>query len=845
MYLCNNDKDVKELPGVYLAGNFVQGCTICNDGKEANELPIIFIEASKMNITFKNIKIKVILSLMIVVLSACSSPEDKANKFYENGMLLLEKGELVKANVEFRNAVQLNRKLTKAIWGQVLVTEKQNKPREQYKLLKTVLINEPDHLEALVKISRLLLLAGQLDKALEKSDLSMKINDQDLSVLSLRAAVMLKLDDAPAAIKLAKQVLSKDSDYVDALIILATERLTAGDATKAIEYLDQGLLKNEKNIALHLIKIKALEKLNKLDLVEVAYKKIINFYPKTRGFKTILAQFYIKNKRMNDAENIFKEIIKNNPSDLKAKIKLVQFINGTKGSDAGLKQLQSYSQETPNSDELKFAVVQFHIVRKEIKLANELLRKIISEKPNTDAANKAKGIMAASLLAKGDKSSAEKVINEILAVDKQNQNGLILKASIDIDRQKYDGAIAALRLVLRDDPNSSRALFFLARAHNLSGSPELADEQYFKAFKTSKFNPAYGMSYAQFLLKRKQPQRAEKILEDMLGARKGGLPALKLLAQTRLQLGDWVGAQQIADTIKKIGDKSNLAGQINNAIMVGKKDYNQSIALLKRTYQSTPGNIQPVVALVRTYLLAGKTQEAGNFLDAVINASPKNISARILRGQIYSSEGKVQQAISSFEKAIKQDATNTVSYYHLAVAYMRTKDFNKANEILNKGLVIAPKDFSLGITLAQMYEATNQINNAINTYEKLLKVQPDADIVANNLASLLTENRTDKASLNKAYALSQRFKRSEVPQFKDTFGWASYRVGKYTDAASLLESAIKQLPNIPDFHYHLGMNYLAKENKAMAKISLEKALDLAGGKGFAKEKEIRAVLEKL
>lgn len=798
-----------------------------------------------MNTTFKNFNIKIITILMIVVLSACSSPEDKANKFLENGMALLEKGELVKANVEFRNAIQLNRKLTKAVWGQVLVAEKQNKPRQQYELLNEVLLNEPNHLEALVKLSRLLLLAGKLDKALEKSDLSMKINNQDLSVLSLRAAVMLKLDDAPAAIKLANQVLIKDPEYVNALMILATERLTAGDATKAVEYLDQGLKKNRKHIALQLLKIKALEKLNKFDLVESTYKNIINFYPKVRGFKAALAQFYLKDKRTDDAENIFREIIKNNPTDLKAKYKLVQFINSTKGADAGLKQLKKFSHESPNNDELKFAVIQVHFSRKEIKLANDALMKIISDKPGTDTENKAKGIIAASLLAKGDKAAAEKIINEILVTDKQNQSGLILKASIDIDRQKYDEAVAALRFVLSEAPNSSRALFFLARAHNLSGSPELADEQYFKAFKTSKYNPAYGMSYAQFLLKRKQPQRAEKVLEDMLGARKGGLPALKLLAQTRLQLGDWVGAQQIADTIKKIGDKTLLAGEISNAILVGKKDYNESITLLRRSFQSAPGNIQPIISLVRTYLLAEKTQEAGDFLDAVINASPNNITALILKGQLYSSQGKTKEAILVYRNAIKQDASNISSYYHLAILYFKAKNYDEAKKVLNKVSSIAPGNFSIGVAIAQLYEATNQMDKAIDAYDKLLKVRPDSDIVANNLVSLLTENRTDKASLNKAYRISQRFKRSEVPQFIDTFGWASYRVGKYSDASSLLESAIDQLPTIPDFHYHLGMTYLAKENKAMAKEALEKALELAGDKGFAKEKEIRTALENL
>ena len=109
----------------------------------------------------------------------------------------------------------------------------------------------------------------------------------------------------------------------------------------------------------------------------------------------------------------------------------------------------------------------------------------------------------------------------------------------------------------------------------------------------------------------------------------------------------------------------------------------------------------------------------------------------------------------------------------------------------------------------------------------------------------MTDHRTDKASFNRAYTLAKRFQRSEVPQFKDTFGWANYRIGKYKEAGILLESAIEQLPDIPDFHYHLGMNYLAIKNKSMAREALEKAQKLAGDKPFSKIDEVRATLEEL
>lgn len=796
------------------------------------------------SINIKKISISFILILSALGLSACSS-EDKANSYYESGMKLFEENELSKANIEFKNALQIDRAMTKALWGQALIAEKQGNHIRAFKLINTVLLEEPDNVEALVKVGRILLLAGQLDKALKKSDIALKIAPDDLSVLAFRAAVLFKLNDTEGAVKLAQQAIDTDPNYVDALIVLAIERLSVKDSEKAIEYLDQGLKGNDKNIVLQLIKVKALDNLAKLDLAEDVFRRLITYYPEVPAFNYALAQLYLKHDRKEDAEKEFRQVVINKPKELSPKIKLIQFLKVIKSDEVANQQLITYVGNEPDNYDLKFALVQFYISSGKTTLANKDIESIINNASNDDVILKAKGLQAGLALAKGDKQFAEKIVDEVLAVDGKNQNALIMKSSINIDRQQYDKAVADLRIVLRDTPNSSRALFFIAKAHLLSGSPELADEQYFKAFKASRFNAGYGITYAKFLLKRNKASRAEKILDNVLAASPKSIAAMRLLAQTRLNQGNWIGAQQVADKVKLLDDKSNTAGQIQNAILIGKKDYNESITLLKSTYQSTPGNIQPIVALVRTYLLAGKSKEAGDFLDAVINASPKNVNARILRGQVYVSQANFEQAIVVYQEAIALAPEKTAAYYNLAVVYIRNKDYDNASMTIEKGLSLLPNNFLLLLTHASIYELVNKPDDAIKVYEKLIKLRPDADIVANNLSSLLTDNRTDKVSLDKAYALSQRFKRTEVPQFKDTFGWASYRVGKYSDASSLLQDAAEALPQYAIIQYHLGMNYLAKENKQLAREALEKSLELAGDRPFEQADEIRAALEKL
>ena len=99
-------------------------------------------------------------------------------------------------------------------------------------------------------------------------------------------------------------------------------------------------------------------------------------------------------------------------------------------------------------------------------------------------------------------------------------------------------------------------------------------------------------------------------------------------------------------------------------------------------------------------------------------------------------------------------------------------------------------------------------------------------IAANNLASLLSDHRNDKASLEKAQTLAASLRETQIPQFKDTLGWISYRRDDYVNAISLLEKAVVALPDVPLVRYHLAMSYIAVGQTAKALEQLRVALSL-------------------
>src|SRR3989338_10165979 len=129
-----------------------------------------------------------VLPFMLIV--GCSSPEEQAKAYYDKGMALLKEGKPDKAQIEFKNALQIKKNMVQAIYGMALVAEQKGDWQRLLNLLTSVLEQDPKNLEAQVKLGRLLLAAGQLDKALNASNKAMALNKEDISVLALRAATL-------------------------------------------------------------------------------------------------------------------------------------------------------------------------------------------------------------------------------------------------------------------------------------------------------------------------------------------------------------------------------------------------------------------------------------------------------------------------------------------------------------------------------------------------------------------------------------------------------------------------------------------------------------------------------
>jgi tetratricopeptide (TPR) repeat protein len=372
---------------------------------------------------------------------------------------------------------------------------------------------------------------------------------------------------------------------------------------------------------------------------------------------------------------------------------------------------------------------------------------------------------------------------------------------------------------------------------------ELADKELADATKASNMDAKIGLEYATFLQRRGSTARAEDILGGLSKRWPNDTPILSALATVRLARQDWVGAQEAAESIRRIdGTPAGVADQILGAALVGRKKYDDAISAFQNAYNAAPSAVQPMDSLVGALLRANRKDEAIGFLNSVLTKNPNNPNALVLMGSIQLSSGGTEDARKSFLSAIKIQPKDIVGYRALADLYISEKNYVEAIKVVRSGIEQQPDAISLGMILAGIFEREADYESAISEYQSALDKEPGNLIAANNLASLLLDHRTDSASLKKAQSLAAFLRKSEIPQFKDTLGWASYQQGDYRTAVSLSEDASAALPDQAAVRYHLGMSYIATGQLGKASEHLKKALQLASDTPLADQ--IRSALKK-
>ncbi|USG61302.1 tetratricopeptide repeat protein [Sneathiella marina] len=794
---------------------------------------------------FKSGPALIFASLLMLVLAACDSPEEKAKSHYESGMAFVEKENFIKAGIEFRNALQLKENYADAWYGLALVEESEGNLRLYAGDILKAIELDPKHVKAQSRYGKIMLLSGRLEDALKTSDLVMELDPNSADSLALKAAVLFRLDDKPGAVAAATAALKIDPSNIDAVTVLAAERLDAKEPAGAVTIIDEGLLHRPGSTPLQIVKMRALTALDDDEGIISVFQELIAENPESKEYRQGLSSFLESKNRFAEAETVLRGIATDNPEDIDAKLDVVKFIRTTKDDSAAVAELEGLIAEYPEVFRYRFALAELWARMGDEDKSQAILQSIIDNAKVAEDALIARNRVARTYLTKGDLAQARILVDEVLATDAQNAQALVMRAAMQIDEGNIEDAISNLRSSLKQNPDTVNTSILLAKAHEINGAFELAEDRLAAAYRYSKQAPEVGLAYVQFFLRQSAPERAEDLLQKMIARNPRNTDVLKAMAQLQLRKQNWGAAEELADRIKEIDATDVIGLQISGAAAAGLQKADDSEQEFEKAYESTPDSGQTMLSLVQSYLRNGKVDKAESFLNSVLERSEDNYLAKMLLAQIALGKGEREKAETEFLDLIKNDPDRPEGYMMLTRYYLASNQQNEAQDVLTAGLAALPDNFTMNLTQAGLFEANGEADNAIAIYEKLLVTRPNSEIVVNNLASLIAEGAEDEESLRRAYALAKRFRNTKVPFFKDTLGWIHYRLGEYEMATPLIKEAAEALPNMAIVRYHLGLAHKAENNFNEAEKELEAALKLAEQQNFSQVEEAKLALEEV
>lgn len=773
--------------------------------------------------------------LVAVMIAACSSPEERAQSHYEKGMQQLEAKKYQLAAIEFKSALQLQEEHPGALRGLARIEEERNNWEAVAAILRKLVTLDPKDLDSRLRLVRLLVLHNALDDAGQLLDAAGEANARNSGVLALRGVVQVKLNNLDEAYRLAETAVSEDPGNIEALMVRAAVRLSRNDAEGALKLLNAAPAKDADQIGVQLFKLKLYEKIGDQEKVEGVLLRLAAVYPAEREFRRQLVRYYVQRRDPERAEAEVRRIAKDNPTDVEASLDVIRFLNATKGKAAARAEIDTRVAAGGEVFPYQLMAVDLDLSSGDIANARRALEKLIDGVQGENALQ-ARAKLAEILVSGREFSVADQVIAEILRKDERNTGGLKLRGVSRTERGDYTGAIADFRQALYDQPRATDIMLLLALAYERSGQIELADRQFAEALRTSNADAGVGLNYASFLQRRGNTDRAEQLLSELAARQPQNAVLWSRVGQLRLARQDWSGAQEAADTLRKLGTDVGVADQLLAASLSGQKQFDASVGVLQNAYSASPDSPRAMYALVSALMRAQKADRAVAFLAKVLDKDPSNADALVLMASVALAGNRPEEAKERLQKAIEVKPRDSMAYRALADLHLRQGKPEESIKVLQTGLGALPTDSALRLALAGALERKGDITAAITEYETLARAQPGSMIVSNNLASLLSDHATDPASLERAYALALSLRKSEVPQFKDTLGWVHYRRGEYKEALSLLEDAAQLLPNLALVRYHLAMTYKAAGDSTKAAAELNKALELSGSEDGLKEK---------
>ena len=781
-----------------------------------------------------------LLLAAVVFLAGCTNPEKAKAEHVSKGDAYLKDSKYQEASLEFRNAIQIDDKFAAAHWGLARAFEGLERYPEMIDELRKTISLDKENLEARIKLGNYYLVGsrGRPDVITESE-------------------------------QLAKQVLDKDPNHIEGHILMGSVLFAQNQKDKAFAELNHAIQLNPQRAESYLSLARFHIANKEPDKAEELYKKAISVAPNSAIAHTDFGRFLTQINRPADAEAELRKAVEVGPTDRNSRFALASFYLVNRQFDKAEESFKGLASLEPDKPESQAVLADFYSSINRTDDSVRIYQDILSKSPDF---LQGRYRLAEILLTRGDLQGANAQLDEAFKKDKHDRQALLLRARMRAQRGQNEdlkNAIEDLKDVLRQEPNSQKALYFMAQANFMLG---LVDQARAFAGDLERNYPDYlpgKLMQLQLTLAGGDNRSALSLASDLLSRLDKTAPdrenSPQLLAQIRqrthltrgtaqLKLRNTAGARSDFEVARQIAPSDPVVYNSLALVSLAENKPQDAITSFEAALKVDATNFDAINGLITLYARNQQIDKAHAVVDQALGAYPNVAALHYLKSVVYSFQQDAQSVEAELRKALELDPNYLAAYSSLATLYIRSKQEDRAIAEYQKIMALRPENSTPYTMIGILEDQRKNHDVAAENYRKALERDPNNLIAANNLAWLYAV--TGKGNLDEALRLAQGVvqKKPNFPGFIDTLGWVLYKKNLHAAAVEQLRKAITlneaeaRAANVSPsagYHYHLGMALIGKGDKEEARRELETAIRLSEKAPFSDVEDAKKALASL
>jgi tetratricopeptide (TPR) repeat protein len=559
------------------------------------------------------------------------------------------------------------------------------------------------------------------------------------------------------------------------------------------------------------------------EAAEANYKKAVALDPKSSNNLVALGNFYQLRGRFPEAEQQFRQAIQAAPTEPEPRASLARLFQAeNKFSQAEEVLRQAKTDLAGNSDGYRM-LGDFYYATNHIDQAVAEYTTLYHDHPKDPAVKK---LYIELLIQKDRLDEARKLDDEILKATPGDVEGLIYKGQIETRSGQASAAINTLQSVLKNEPTNSNAHHYMGMAYDLAGNLSQAEAEWREAVRLSPGRTDSHLELARAAIRRGDAS-ALSLEADQIISQKPEYPDGYLLrAIADIDRKQFASADDyLKRALQRAPDSAAVYVQIGN-LRAAQNNPADAQKAFQQALDLDPNSADALGGVLNGYLLQKQPDKALAVASAHLAKYSNNTGFHIILGRLLFEQKKdLAAAEAEFRKAAEIDKNNTEALLSLGMVQEAQGKTDDALSTYLDGARNNPNEPRFNLLAGSIYERKQNWDKAKQVYQRVLDLQPDNPVAANDLAYVMLQQG---GNVDLALAMAQTARRQlpNNPNSADTLGWAYYHKGVYDSAINLFKEAVKKDPENATYNYHLGLAYARNGQANQARQQLERVLKI-------------------